>query len=533
MDDASAPAGNSFSYSVIESDEALHFGTDGYLDRSLTSRTQATFSSGSLSYDASYIGKNLFVFDAIRGTNNGTFPITGVVNGQLQVQASSFAPFVNESTASFRLVNSLTGATVSGSSGSDGVITTSGSTATISSTAVNWVPFAPLANGYQIEITASTSGNVGLYDITGYNSGTDTITMAKALVSEHNLSYEVQDPDATSSYIVVNHNVVPDGFSLRATLVDEKDESFYDAGWENALASLETQEVDIVVPLPQQTISAIFQTALTHCKAMSDPSNLKERVLFCGAISGLTPDNLTGAADAAVEDIGVLEGIQGDSVSEILSGNTEDLTNYSVSDAFGSTFRCVYFFPDQIAVQVGSDRQIVDGFYMAAAAAGYLCGVNDISVPLTRKTLAGFSILRNRQFSTRTLRQLANAGVCCVEPIQGGGRVVWGITTAQSGFVEEEEISIVFIRDRVAKNLRLGFDGFIGGASDFDTQPTLSNRLQGLLTSFISQKLITQFADPTVTQDPVNPTQWNVSCRVMPRYSINWIYIQASIGVIN
>ncbi|CAN5950587.1 unnamed protein product [Sphagnum jensenii] len=517
-DNVSYPGGNSFSYSVIEQSATLVSGTDGYLDRTLTTLNQATFSSSSVVYDSSFVGKSLFIFDSLHPANNGTFPISAVTNGALSVSASSFSTFVNESTASFRLVNSLTGAVVAGSSGTDGVIlVTSGSQATLTSAAVNFVPFSPYVNGYQLEITSSTNGNVGLYDVVAYNSGTDTLTIAKAFVSDHNLSYEVIDSDSTSAYVVLNKNVVPNGYSLRVTVVDEKDESFFDAGWENALASLESQEIDILVTLPNQTISAIFQSALTHCKAMSDSLNKKERILFCGTINGLTPDNLTGAQPAAVEDIGVLEGIQGNTVAEILSGNTEDLTNYSVADAFGNTYRCVYFGPDQIVVQVASDNQTLDGFYIAAAAAGYLCGVNDIAQPLTRKTLAGFSILRSRQYSSRVLRQLADAGVCMCEPVSGGGRVVWGITTAQSGFVEEEEISIVFIRDRIAKSFRTSFDGFIGTPDDTDTLPTLTLRAQKTLTGFIGQGLITAFQAPVVSRDAVVPTQYNVSTRVVPR----------------
>lgn len=533
MDDVSAPGGHSFSYSVIESDASLTSGSDGYMDRSLTSRTKASFSSTGVVYDSSFVGKSVFVFDALHPANNGTFPISDVQDGNLLIGTTSFSSFVNESTASFRLINSQTGLPVSGTSGTDGVITATGSTATLTSVAVNFVPNAPFVNGYQVEITSSTTGNVGLYDITAFNSGTDTITMAKSFISEHSLSFEVLDSNSTSAYIVINHNVVPEGYSLRATIVDEKDETFFDAGWENALASLEAQEVDIVVPLPTQTISAIFQSALTHCKTMSDSLNKKERVLFCGAISGLTPANMTGAKPAAVEDIGVLEGLQGDSVAEILSGNTEDLTNYSVPDAFGNTFRCFYFGPDQIVVQVGSDRQIIDGFYIGAAAAGYITGVNDIAQPLTRKVLAGFSILRSRTYSARTLRQLADAGVCMFEPVSGGGRCVWGISTTQSGFVEEEEMSIVFIRDRVAKNFRTGFGGFIGTAEELDTLPTLTARAQGILNGFVGQRLITDYQAPVVSRDPVVPTQFNVSTKVQPRYSINWIYVSCGVGLLN
>ena len=266
---------------------------------------------------------------------------------------------------------------------------------------------------------------------------------------------------------------------------------------------------------------------------MSSVKNRKERVLFAGAISGLTPDNLTGAKPAAVEDIGVLEGIQGSSYEDVFGFmNPEDLANYSVPDAFGATFRCVYFYPDQIVVQAGTDNVLIDGFYIAAAAAGYLSASSNVAIPLTNKVLSGFTILRNRQYSTLTIEQLVASGVCVLQPVSGGGNVVWGLTTTQSGYAEEQEISIVFIRDRIAKTLRAGYKGYIGIAEDDTTLATLNARGQGLLSSFISQGLITAYKDLLVQRDSVDPRQWNVSVRVQPTYPVNWIYIKVGLGVL-
>ncbi len=370
-----------------------------------------------------------------------------------------------------------------------------------------------------------------MYDISApTGSGPYVITITKTVVTESAMRFEVVDSGDVSNYIVINKNVVPNGFGLRITVIDAKEANFYDAGWINALESLEAVECDIVVPLPKQTISAIFQNTLNHCKAMSNIRNKKERVLFCGAISGLTPDILTGVELAAVEDIGVLEGIQGETVTDVLAGNIEDLANYSVPDAFGNTFRCVFFYPDQIVVQAGTENVLIDGFYLAAAAAGYLSADVRIENPLTNKVLSGFTILRNKQFSPLVLEQLATAGVCTLQPVAGGGRVVWGITTSQSGFPEEQEISIVFIRDRVAKILRSGFQGFIGQAESADTGAILNTRAVVLLNSLISQGLITNFKDLSVVRDDVDPRQWNITVRVQPTYPVNFVYIKVSLG---
>jgi hypothetical protein len=246
----------------------------------------------------------------------------------------------------------------------------------------------------------------------------------------------------------------------------------------------------------------------------------------------LKPANLTGAQPAAVEDIGLLEGLQGDEPSEVLAGSIEDLTNYSVPDSFGTTFRSTYFYPDQIVVQAGTDNVLLDGFYIAAAAAGYLSASTNVAIPLTNKTLSGFTILRSRQYSNLVLTQLVEAGVTVLQPIAGGGRVIWGLTTTQSGFVEEREISIVFIRDRVAKSLRGAFNGFIGLPEDSTTIATLSARAIGAMNAFVSQGLITAFKDVNVERDSVDPGQWNIAVKAQPTYGINFIYIKVSLGLL-
>lgn len=548
FDNVNPPGGNSFSYSVIQGNATVDFGQDGYLNRNLTLATDGYFSSPSYTFDINNIGMSLKIIESNNYANIGTFPIVSVVGGVAQVSSAGivppFADFINESgTATFELVDSLFLQPVPGTTGTLSIVAIPNTgTATVTAS-INLTSFAPVVNGYKIKILSSAiaptilepsgvgQSNIGLFDINSF-TGPSTMVIAKAFVSENNLEFEVIDTTQTSDYLVLNHNIVPNGYNLRVTVVDVKDAGFFDAGWETALASLETQECDILVTLPQQTISVIFQNALSHCLEMSNLVNRKERVLFAGAINGLTPANLTGAQLAAVENIGVLEGIQGNTVAEILAGNTEDLANYSVPNAFGETFRAVYFFPDQIVVQVGSDNQIIDGFYLAAAAAGYLSGVTNVAVPLTNKVLSGFTILQNRMFNQLTLQQLAAAGVTTLTPVAGGGNVVWGLTTTQSGAPEEQEISIVFIRDRIAKTMRQAFQPYIGNPEDSDTQGTLTARAVSLLNSYIGQKLITNYAGLTVARDSVEPRQWNITVMVQPVYPVNWIYITVGVGTI-
>jgi hypothetical protein len=528
FDDANAPAGYSYYYTVKESLGVLSTGYDGYMGRDLAFTNKGVFSS-SKTYDSTYVGKTLKVIEATNVANINTYTITAVNDGDLYVVGDTIPDFVNESPVTFEVIVRSSGLPLDGGSGTDGVLVKIASTATgtLNSASINFLSVITDINTVRLQINGSDDNN-GLYDIIGV--GANVVTLQKAVVNESDVRYEVLDPDDLSSYIVVNHNVVPNGNALRVTIVDDKDASFYDAGWVNALDSLEAIECDMVVALPKQTMSVIFQNTLAHCKSMSNIRNRKERVFLTGAINGLKPENLTGAKPAAVEDIGILEGIQGETVTDILSGNVEDLANYSVPDAYGNTYRCIYFYPDQIVVQAGSDNVLIDGFYIAAAAAGYLSADINIQNPITNKVFSGFTILRNKLLKTRIQEQLAAAGVCILQPVAGGGKVIWGITTTQSGFPEEQEVSIVFIRDRIAKSLRAGFDGFPGNPEDENTQATLNTRAVILLNSMVSQKLITAYADLSVVRDTVDPTQWNISVRVQPTYPINTIYIKVSVG---
>lgn len=542
-DNVPAPSGFSYFYTAIQGFETIVTGFDGYIARDPAFTNRGFFSS-SVTFDSSYIGKELRIIDATNvaninansaaGPDNPTFTITNVTDGVAYfIGTTPFPDFTSETSETFELIDPSTGAVIPGSAGTDGVLThiIATGTATLSSVAVDFSTFSLLLT-YQLRVNGSIN-NDGAYNITGYDSITNTLTIAKTLVSEHALRYEIIDPTLVSNYIVINHNIVPNGYGLRITLVDNRDATFYDAGWLNAYAALETVECDIVVPLPDQTISVIFQNGVNHCIAMSNIVNKKERLLFIGAIQGLTPANVTGQKLAAVEDLGPLEGIPGTNPSLILQANPQDLANYSVAAAYGDTYRVVYFYPDQIVVQAGADNLLVDGFYIAAAAAGYESADVILQNPITNKVFSGFTILSNKMYSTLILEQLAAAGVCTLQPVAGGGNVIWGITTSRSGFPEEQEISIVFIRDRVAKVLRAGFQGFIGTPQNINTAAVLNTEAVILLNSLVGQGLITAYSNLSVMQDTVDPRQWDISVSVLPAYPLNWIFIKVNVGSLN
>lgn len=474
---------------------------------------------------------NFFVTDPITKVESQILP--NKVDFYNSVYTLNPAAFYDSAVYSYTVVEE---ASVQ-KSGIDGILTsdgyvTDGYYAEISSATVAFT-LEDLSATRTLVIVDSVN-NDGTYVITAIINGNLQIFSTIPFTNETGIQFEVQDSASTSARILFTRDLALSlGQALRCTVVDAKDADFFDAGWIEAYAAAETIDVDMVVPLPSQTISAIIQGGKVHVETQSDIKNKHERIMLTGAIQGLIPDNVIGNKPAAVEDIGILEGIQGDDTSEILAGNIEDLTNYSVPDAFGDSFRVVYFYPDQIVVQAGAQNILVDGLFIAAAAAGYFSGNSQIQEPLTNKRLVGFNILRNKLFSPIVIENIVNSGISFLAPVQGGGNVIWGKTTVSSLEPTEEEISIVFIRDRIAKSMRRAYAPYIGRAETPTLKATLFAVAQSLMQTFVQQRLITTYGGLTVNRDSVEPRQWNITVAVQPTYPVNWIYILINVGRLN
>ncbi len=331
---------------------------------------------------------------------------------------------------------------------------------------------------------------------------------------------------------VVTNGTIQQGDGVRISFIDTKDANFFDPSWLFAYESLETVDCQMVCPLPTMTISSIFRQGVTHCESQSYIQNKHERMLLIGAITGVTPAALLGTTPVAVENIGILEGLQGESVEDVLTGNIEDLADYGIVNNYGNTSRVEYFFPDQIVVNVAGELTALNGFYLAAAAGGWYANNQNIAEPLTNKSLSGFTILAARQYKPSILNQLAGIGVTVLQPVTGGGRVLWGKTTSASGFPEDEEASIRFTRDRVQRVLRDGMRGLIGTVETTATPAVMITRAVSILNALVSQGLITSFANVTVARDRVEPRQWNVFAAYSPAYPLDFIFIDLEVGVL-
>ena len=249
-------------------------------------------------------------------------------------------------------------------------------------------------------------------------------------------------------------------------------------------------------------VAAVQTVALQHCEFMSSVRQRRERILFTGAYTGFGFD-------------------------EVLDPQV------GVAKTFGKSFRCVYHFPERIRTVVAGETAYLDGQFLAACSAGYLAGTSYIPTPLTRKNLVGFDIEKDHKYTIDQLNLLGDAGLTVIEPLSSGGRVVYGITTVQSGNPVEEEPSVVRIRDYVAQSARTVLEErFVGGIIDDQTVANIKNTTISILESLVAQRIITQYAGVTARVDAQEPRQVNVGFDVAPVFPLNWIKIEFSIGVL-
>lgn len=254
---------------------------------------------------------------------------------------------------------------------------------------------------------------------------------------------------------------------------------------------------------PDLDLVATVQTvALSHVELMSSTRQRKERMLFTGAY-------------------------EGHGFNEVLDPQT------GVANTFGRSFRVVYHFPQTIRTVIAGETAFIDGQFLAACSAGLLAGTTYIPEPLTRKNLVGFDLDNDQKFTVDQLNLLGDDGLTVVEPLASGGRVVYGITTVQSGNAVEEEPSVVRIRDFVAQTTREVLENrFVGTVIDDRTVPSVKTATNAILESLVAQRIITQFANLEARIDSVEPRQVNVSFDVAPVFPLNWIKIEFSIGVL-
>jgi hypothetical protein len=542
---------------LLESDDPLSTTTEGFpsLGLPVTSADidsfRYTLDGGTPDTDTSV---NIFVLDRDDGSETQIFP-TKIAFYDSGITADPYNGFIDNPNFTFSYTVILDGEVED--EGNDGE--TVAGQFTFQAQSAQFAAFN-LDVGESLEATKKirilsrdrfgddASDVAGEYTITAVGDGTgddSIVTLASAALTAsggwtatlEDLQWELVDEADSSARLLLTTDLFTNGTvrtrdGLKATYIDIDDADFFDTNWAAALEKLEAVDCQMVVPLPDSTFSAIQQATVAHCELMSNTANQRERVALLGAQQGVTNAALAGRELVAVEDVGVIEGIQGDDPEEVLADNIEDLQDFDVSTNYGTTFRAMYFWPDEIVRVINGTQTTLHGFYLAAAAGGLLAATPNVAQPLTRKILTGFSILRSKILRPLLLNELGDNGVAVVQPVTGGGQIQHGKTTTSSGAAEEEELSIVFIRDRTATVLREVLRTFIGQPEDPTLVASITSMVTKTLQALMAQGLLTQFQNLNVGRDDVEPRQWNVSVEVQPVFPVNWIFIDISVGIL-
>jgi hypothetical protein len=209
-----------------------------------------------------------------------------------------------------------------------------------------------------------------------------------------------------------------------------------------------------------------------------------------------------------------------------------------------SSSRIVLAYPNQLEYYNGVlNRTVtVDGFYLAAAYAGVVSR-QDIQMPLTHKTVQGFSAITATVLKTLTSTNkdtLAKGGVALVEPDrQGRLRVRHGVTTNFGGGILAREISLVRVQDGLYNLLQdtMENSGLIGIPITDSTALQVKSVVSGALeTAKNTNGLIVDYNSLAVRQQSPpsgDPTVIDVRFAYRPPWPLNYILVSFTVDTSN
>jgi len=166
---------------------------------------------------------------------------------------------------------------------------------------------------------------------------------------------------------------------------------------------------------------------------------------------------------------------------------------------------------------------IVGGQYAAAAVVG-MFAARDVQIPLTRKTLAGFTGIAEKRSATELALDSA-AGLMVIEEKNGVLRVRHGVTTA-IGNVNTREASVVRAKYDMALRLSNTLDGIVGIVAPVQDAPGIvSSLVTGVLAQLTTEQSISSYQNVKARLLPSDLTTVEVKFEYTPAYPINNISV--------
>ena len=274
------------------------------------------------------------------------------------------------------------------------------------------------------------------------------------------------------------------------------------SAYSDALTKLSKINVDTIVPLSGNT--TIWGLLSSHVVTMSSVNFRLERI----GIIGLDIDPLA--------------------VSMRGTGVRPPSDFIAVAQGF-SNDRIVTVAPEFAVLELIDDDGFpydatVPGYFIAAALGGLDASPErDPATPITHRSVVGFKSLAP-DFDDLDKRDLIAGGVTLIERVGTSARVLMAITTNVSNALTRE-ITVIEIKDYVAQACRAGVDQFIGKKLTLGRPGDVAQVVTNILQIIRSNEIINAFADIESEQDSIEPTQINVSFRIKPTFTTNWIVI--------
>lgn len=172
--------------------------------------------------------------------------------------------------------------------------------------------------------------------------------------------------------------------------------------------------------------------------------------------------------------------------------------------------------------------QVLGGQYMAAAVLG-MFAARDVHIPLTRKTVAGFTDVYDRRSATEAALD-SSVGLMNIESRSGTLRVRHGVTTAATN-VNTREASVVRAKYDMARRLRFALDGVVGIVAPSTEAPLIvQSQVVGVLDQLSVEGIISGYQDVKARLLSSDLTTVEVRYSYTPAYPINNIAIVFTIN---
>lgn len=314
----------------------------------------------------------------------------------------------------------------------------------------------------------------------------DNLLDGTAVVNAINSGTLVSPASSLVTAVVgTNPSLVPDNIGFTSLSGGGDGLSPVLSNWQAGLDLYNQEYVDIIhaAGTSDETVHALFKA---HCEERS--VKRMERICVLGGALGEAAGNTTTSGTAIYRAFNL------------------------------NSFRSVLVAP-------GTDGSAP--YFTAAKIAGALASA-DVATSITRRTINATSI--ETKYSETEKDDLVTKGVCTIEEVPQGRRVIRGVTTIQDPSLTQEspykEISTVRIADYVNQVMRTNLEGiYIGKKGIGGVEASIASDATSLLLKLKEAQIIVGFQDVVVAKDTSDPKIIYVSYRIAPVQPINYIFI--------